>query len=348
MIFASDTWSGVSDEVMAAIAREARRGGPAYGSDPLTRAVERRFCEIFERDVAVYLVGSGTAANTLALSTYARPGGMVLCHREAHILVDEAGASELHGNRCLGLDGIAGKVTPETIGAALSKFSPDHVHAGQAVAVSITQLTELGAAYSPAEIAAIAALAHEHGLALHMDGARFAGAVAGLGVSPAEVTWKAGVDVLSFGGTKNGCLAAEAVVFFDPAKGRDLPYARQRLGHGFSKAWFIAAQFDAYLREDLWLNNARLANGAARRMAAAIKMSRIARLALEPDGNEVFVILSKEANERLKGAGVVYGPWSSATFPIGERPRSGELLVRFVTSFQTRASDVDRLTSLLR
>jgi len=348
MIFASDTWAGVSDKVMAALAAASRHGGPAYGGDQITRRVEARFNELFEREVTVFLVGTGTAANTLALAMCARPGGVILCHSEAHILVDEAGASEALGSRVLGIEGRHGKIAPEAIAAALERFQPDHVHTGQPVAVSITEVTELGAAYSPAEIAAIAAVAHGRGLPLHVDGARFAGALAALNVSPADLTWRAGVDMMSFGATKNGCLASEAVVFFDRARAADFVFARQRAGHGFSKAWFLAAQMEAYLADSLWLDNAHHANAMAARLADVIRKSGTARLALEPAANEVFVILPQALDGHLRAAGVVYGPWSAASFPPAERPRAGEVLVRMVTTFATTAAEIDRFAAVLR
>ena len=347
MIFASDTWSGASDKVIAALSDQARRGGPAYGSDPLTRRVEARFSELFEREVAVFLVGSGTAANTLALSTFARPGGVILCHREAHILVDETGGSELLGSRCQGLEGRGGKIAPDVVEQALARFSPDHVHGGRAVAVSVTNITELGLAYQPAEIAAISEVAKRHGLPLHLDGARFAGAVASLGRSPADITWRAGVDVMSFGGTKNGCIAAEAVVFFNPDQARDFPYARQRAGHGFAKGWFLSAQFDAYLDGGHWLDLARHANTMGARLGDAVRRSGSARLVLEPAANEVFAILPRSLDKRLRSAGAVYGPWSAASFPAAEQPGPDEVLVRFVATWQTKAEDVDRFAGLL-
>jgi threonine aldolase len=349
MIFASDNWAGASEKIVAALAEAARSGGPAYGGDKLTAAVEDRFSEIFEREVAVFLVASGTVANALALSAYARPGGVVLAHRDAHILVDEAGATELFsgGNKVVGLEGAAGKLTPETLFSALAHMPERVVHHGQPVAVSLTQITELGAAYKPEELAALARVARTRGLAVHMDGARFAGAVAGLGLSPAEITWRAGVDVLSFGGTKNGCIAAEAVVFFDPAHARDFPYARQRAGQGFSKNWFIASQFAAYLDEDHWLDLARHANRMAKRLAGAIAASRSARLALEPDANEIFAILKNPADVKLRDAGAVYYPWPADGLSEESRPGPDETMVRLVTSVQTTEAAVDRFAALL-
>lgn len=346
MRFASDNWAGASEPVLAALVAAARRGGPAYGEDELTRAVERRFAELFEREVAVFLVATGTAANALALAAWARPGGLVFCPREAHIAVDEVGAAEFFGGgiKLIGLDAVAGKLSPATLAAALDRVPAGAVHHGQPVAVSIAQLTELGAAYRPDEVAA---LAHGRGAALHMDGARFAAAVAGLGVAPAELTWRAGVDVLSFGGTKNGCVAAEAVVFFDPAQARDFGFARQRAGQGLSKAWFVAAQLGAYLEGDHWLELARHANRMAARLAASIRASSRARLCLEPAGNEVFAVLPAALDAALRAAGALYHPWSADGVPPEARPRDGERMVRLVTSFQTSEAEVERFGALV-
>jgi threonine aldolase len=230
MIFASDNWSGASPKIVAAVADAAKRGGPAYGNDPLTKAAERRFSEIFEREVAVFFVGTGTIANSLSLGHFARPGAMVLAHREAHILVDEPGSTELFGGgtRPVALDGAGGKLTAAAVVAGFERFPVGNTFHGNPVAVTVTQMSELGTVYHPEEVRAIADIAHARGAVLHMDGARFASAVASLGVAPADITWRAGVDVMSFGGTKNGCLAAEAVVFFDPAKAAGFGIARQR------------------------------------------------------------------------------------------------------------------------
>ena len=350
MQFASDNWAGASPKVIDALAAAAHAGGPAYGGDVITKSVERRFSELFEHDVAVFLVASGTFANALGISAYARPGGVVFCHREAHIQVDEAGATEFFGAglKIVTLDASAGKLAPATILEGLAQHPEGFLHHGQPVLVSITQITELGAAYRPDEIAAIGEAAKRRGCALHMDGARFANAVAALGVSPAEVTWRAGVDVLSFGGTKNGCLAAEAVIFFNQAHARDVGFARQRAGQGFSKNWFIAAQFAAYLDQDHWLDLARNANAMATCLAEVIDRSADARLAFKPDGNEIFAILTNQADAGLKAAGAAYHPWSVESLPVHQRPAASERLVRFVTSWRTTAADVDRFAEHLR
>jgi threonine aldolase len=348
MIFASDNWSGASDNVMAALTAAARTGGRAYGGDDLTRSLTERFSALFEREVAVFLVGTGTAANTLAIGNYARPGGVAFCHRHAHINVDEAGAAEaIGGLKLVAIDGRDGRYGAEALAATLARYPEGAIHYGQPVLASVSNITELGTAYQPEEIAAIATVAKGRGLAVHMDGARFAGAVASLGVAPADITWRAGVDVLSFGGTKNGCVAAEAVVFFDPAQARDFAYARQRVGHGFSKAWFIAAQFHAYLEGGHWLDLARHANAMGARLAKAIRQSNSVRLAAEPAANEIFAIMPKATEARLKAAGAAFNPWSPESLPEAERPGDDEVMVRLVTSFQTEAGAVDAFAGLL-
>jgi len=349
MIFASDNWAGASEPVIAALAAAARKGGPAYGADDITKAVEKRFADLFEHEVAVFLVASGTFANSLSLSAFARPGGIVYAHRDAHIAVDEAGATEFSGGglKIATLESDAGKISPVALAAALERFPGHGFHGGQPVALSVTQLTELGTAYTPAEVAALAKVAKGAGIAVHMDGARFANAIAGLGVSPAEMTWRAGVDVLSFGGTKNGCIAAEAVIFFDPKQAADAGYVRQRGGQGFSKNWFIAAQLAAYLDKDHWLELARHANAMAARLAEAIRRSKRLRLAFEPAGNEVFATMETGIDQKLRAAGARYYPWTPESLPVAERPGPGEILVRLLTSWQTTAAEIDRLGGLL-
>ncbi len=349
MIFASDNWAGASPKIIDALAKAAGSGHPAYGADDLTKAVERRFSELFEREVSVLLVGSGTVANALALSVYARPGGVVFCHNDAHIAVDEAGAVSFFGGgmTLTTLDGASGKLEPAAFAAALERIKIHVPHSGQAIAVSLSQLTELGALYAPGEVRAIADVAHGHGCAVHMDGARFANAVAALKCSPADITWRAGVDVLSFGGTKNGCLAAEAVVFFDDKPVADAIFQRQRAGQGYSKNWFIAAQLDAYLKDDHWLALAGHANAMAAQLAAAIERSGQGRPALEPGGNEIFAVLSKAADERLTAAGVVHYRWSAETLPENARPGPDEILVRLICSWQTTTDEIDRFAAVL-
>ena len=241
---------------------------------------------------------------------------------------------------------VALEAYPGLLARELKRFPPDFVHAGQPMAVSITQATEAGTLYSLDDIAAVSKVAKAHGLPLHMDGARFANALVALDCTPAEMTWKAGVDALSLGGTKNGCWCAEALVFFDPQAARDLPFIRKRAAQLFSKTRFIAAQFEAYLENGLWLETASHANAMAARLASAIDASGQMRLAWQPQANEVFAIVDKEKMERLQAAGAVFYPWNPPhgfEDSIGE----GETLTRLVTSFATTADEVEAFGRLI-
>lgn len=340
MNFASDNWAGAHPAIAGSLVEHAAGYAAAYGASDLDRAVERRFSELFERDVSVFFVSTGTAANSLGLSAVSRPGGVVFCHTDAHVTADEGGAPEfLSGQRLYAVEGGLGRIDPARLEAAVARYPTGFVHAGQPAAVTITQSTEIGTLYSLDEIEAIAQVARGRGLPLHMDGARFANAIAALGASPAEMTWKRGVDLLSFGGTKNGCWCAEALVFFDPDAASQFPYIRKRAAQLFSKSRFIAAQFDTYLRDGLWLDNARHANAMAARLAAAIEQSAHARLGWQPQANEVFAIVETARAERLQAAGARFYPWHP---PYGcpEDIRPGEALYRFVTSFATREDDI--------
>ncbi len=350
MFFASDNWAGAHPSVNAALARSAEGFASAYGTSDLDKAIESRFNELFEREVAVYFVGTGTAANSLALAALNRPGGVAFCHREAHMIEDECGAPEYFtgGARLHPVDGPLGRMDPALLARELKRFPPGFVHAGQPMAVSVTQATEIGTLYTPAQVSAIADVTRAHGLSLHMDGARFANALAALNVTPAEMTWKAGVDALSFGATKNGCWCAEALVFFDPQKARDLPFIRKRAAQLFSKSRFIAAQFDAYLTDGLWLELAAHANAMATRLAAVINAANSVRLAWQPEANEVFVIMEQSRMEALKAKGAVFYPWNP---PHGFEQEIGEseVLARFVTSFATTPDHIASFeTALMR
>ncbi len=307
------------------------------------KSVNRRFCEIFERDVAVFFVATGTAANSLALSAYAKPGGAVFCHAEAHVQLDECSAPEFFssGAKLVPLEGARGKFSAETLRQALEKMPEGNVQHGQPAAVTISQASESGTVYLPDEIRALKDIAASRGLPLHMDGARFANALVHLDVTPAEMTWKAGVDVLSFGGTKNGCWCAEAVVFFDKKSADSFGYLRKRGGQLLSKSRFAAAQFEGYFENGHWLDLARHANAMAARLADGVTVSDSARLAWVPQANEVFAILPVERIAALRAAGAVFYEWPAADL------EKDEALVRLVTSFQTTAEEVDGFLALI-
>lgn len=343
MNFASDNTAGASGPVLDAIVRANGGPSPAYGTDPLTRAVERRLAETFERDdLAVMLVATGTAANALALAAAVPPFGLCLCHEEAHVMEDECGAPEFytHGAKLAGIPGTAGRIAPDALDAHLSGL-PRHVKQMPARALTLSQVTEAGTLYRLDEIAALSGIAHRHGLAVHMDGARFGNAVAALGCTPAQMTWQAGIDILSFGATKGGCLAAEAIVVFRADLAETLEFRRKRAGHTLSKGRLLAAQLDAYLADDHWLANARQANAMAARLASGLAALPGVRLPWPVEANEVFPILSRALDARLREAGAVYHPWSTRSLPVGERIGPDEVMARLVTSFATQAGEVD-------
>lgn len=348
MNFASDNWAGAHPAIAQRLLEEAAGFSAPYGASELDHKIEQRFNELFEREVAVYFVSTGTAANSLALAAVNRPGGVSFCHREAHMLEDECGAPEFftHGARLAPVDGENGKIDPENLKAEIKRFPPNFVHAGQPMAISITQATEIGTLYQPDEIAAIAGIAQEKALPLHMDGARLANALVALDLTPAEMTWKQGVDIVSFGATKNGCWCAEALVFMNPAQSGDLPFIRKRAAQLFSKSRFIACQFDAYLHDNLWLELARHANAAARRLQNGIVHSKTARLAWHAEANEVFCVLEKTLADQLRSQGAVFYQWNPPRSKPGLLDEH-EVLIRLVTGFATEAEQVDRFLELL-
>ena len=331
MHFASDNTAGISPEILAALAAANDGAVGSYGADPITARLEAKLAQLFEHEVAVFPVATGTAANALALAAVTPPWGAVLCHPLAHIACDEANAPEFYtgGAKLVPVPGADGKLAVADL-AALLPGDLGNVHHAQPAAISLTQATECGTVYRPAEIAGISALAHRHGLAVHMDGARFANALVHVGASPADLTWRAGVDVLSFGATKNGALGAEAIVFFDPARARDLPFRRKRAGHLFSKMRFLSAQLEAYVTDDLWLRNGRHANAAAARLAKGLTALPGVRLRHPVEANELFVELPETVISGLSAAGAQFFRWEGPT----------STCIRLVTAWNTREADV--------
>ena len=347
MNFASDNTAGAPPAILDAIARANRGFALGYGNDDLTRAVERRVGETFERDAAVFLVPTGTAANALALAHVAPPWGAVLCHSRAHIATDECGAPEFFGGglKLIGLPGEGCKLAADTVRAAIARHSGHRPHFAQPAALSLSQVSEAGTIYSLAELESLADLAHAHGLSVHMDGARFVNALVRLGASPAAMSWQAGVDVLSFGATKGGALAAEAVVIFDRAKADAMHERRKRAGHLVSKHRFLAAQFDAFLSHGNWLAWARHANAMADRLAEKLSAGGLAPV-WPVEGNLVFVVLPQAADARLRAAGASYYARDGEDLPNGIVIKPGDALVRLVTSFATTDTEVDRFAEL--
>ncbi|AWK89064.1 threonine aldolase family protein [Azospirillum thermophilum] len=335
--FRSDNVAGAAPEVMTALTAASTGFASPYGNDPWTERLNKRLCALFETEVAVFPVATGTAANALALSAVVPPFGAVYCHEEAHIHVDECGAPEFYtgGAKLVTLPGANGKLTPDAVLNALKTAQFGVVHRMQPSALSLTQATEAGTVYRPEEVAALVDVAHDHGMAVHMDGARFANAVARLGCAPADLTWKAGVDVLTLGGTKGGCLAAEAVIFFNPAQAEDFGYGRKRGGHLVSKGRFLSAQLDAWLEDGLWLRLAGHANAMADRLAAGLSALPGATIAYPVEANEVFIRLPETVIVALEAAGFSFYRWDGG-------------LIRLVTSFDTPAWAVDAFVKIAK
>jgi len=349
MQFASDNSSGAHPAVIDAIIRVNEGFTPSYGADPVMDRVRERIRDVFEApDAAVYLVATGTAANAVSLSVVCPPWSAVYCHRHSHIMEDECGAPEFYtgGAKLVPVYGEAAKMDPvclsETLGAAVHVG----VHNVQRGAVSITNVTEMGAVYGPDEVAGLCAIAREWNLPCHMDGARLANALAATDCSPAEMTWKAGIDVLSLGGTKNGLIGAEAVVIFDPGKSWEFELRRKRGGHLFSKHRYLSAQMQAYLEDGLWLRLARTANAAGARLARGIDAIDGASLVGPADANMVFAVLPRSAHRRALDAGAVYYPWPGPWQEDG--PDDQPLCARMVCSWCTSDAEVDRLLAAFR
>jgi threonine aldolase len=337
MNFASDNTAPISPEILAALSAANTGHVPSYGADPWTARLKDRAKAIFDKaDLAIYPVGTGTAANALALATLTSSYAAVICHDEAHIATDECGAPEFYmgGAKLVTVPAPDGRIIPAQIEAAVARAVDGGVHHVLPEMVSITQATEWGTVYEPEDVAAISAICRKHGLKLHMDGARFANALAHLGCNAADITWRAGVDVLSFGATKNGALAAEAVIFFNPTDAAGFERRRKRAGQLWSKMRFLSAQLCAYLEDNLWLRNAAHANNMAQQLSHGLATMPGVRLMHPVHANELFVAMPDVLLAALEGAGAHFYRW--VPVPGFDLP-----VVRLVTSFATTATEVD-------
>jgi threonine aldolase len=334
--FGSDNYAGICPEAWRALEAANRGHAPGYGADPWTRAATEAIQRTFESDCDVYFVFNGTAANSLALAALCRNTDAIVCHAMAHVNVDECGAPEFMsgGARLLPVDAPLAKLTPESITA--KAVTPHDEHSSRPRAVSLTQATELGTVYTLREVAALCDVAHAKGMRVQMDGARFANAVASLGCTPAEASWRAGVDVLCLGGTKNGLPAGEAILFFDRALADEFARRRKQAGQLASKMRFVAAPWLGVLEDGAWLAHAAHANAMARRLADGLAQITEARLLAPVDANGVFVDLPKPAIDALHAKG-----WHFYAF-------IGETGVRLMCAWDTSADAVDRFVDDVR
>lgn len=344
MNFASDNAYTAHPAVLAGLSDCNSGAVMGYGADPVTARAEAALREVLQApDAVIRFVATGTAANALVCAQLAPSYGRIYCHQDAHIETSECAAPEFfsHGAKLIILPGTAGKLTPDVLAAAIRRGAGGGLTDGKNAMVSITNVTEWGMRYSVAEVAALAQVAHGGGLPLHMDGARFANAVAGANVTAAEMTWRAGVDALCFGGTKNGAMAAEAVVFFDPARAEGFDYRRKQSGHVFSKQRYLAAQMLALATDGLWLQLAALANAKAARLAGGI-VAAGGQLLVPTQSNAVFATIPVGAHRRARAAGAIYHLW-----PDKSAQALDPVPIRLVTAWDTPDEDIETFLGLL-
>ncbi|WP_226782119.1 threonine aldolase family protein [Oceaniglobus trochenteri] len=340
MHFASDNTGPAHPRVMQALMDANTGYAPGYGTDPIMDEVRAQVRDLFEApEAAVYLVATGTAANALLLGTMTRPWETIFCARAAHADVDECGAPEFFtgGAKLSTVETTEGKMTPAALSQAIARHPRGVVHGVQPGPVTITQITEFGTLHSVAEVTALCDVARANGLGVHMDGARFANAVAALNCSPADMTWRAGVDTLSFGGTKNGLLGVEAAVIFDPELAWEFELRRKRGAQLFSKHRYLSAQMRAYLADDLWLETARAANANAARLAQGLRAAGIAPSYPVP-GNMIFADLPAATHARLQEAGAEY---------FASETGDGTFAARLVCDWSIGQDQIDRFIALL-
>jgi threonine aldolase len=344
MNFRSDNEAPAAPAIMEAILEANQGTAWAYAEDRWSEQLDAAFSELFDTRTTVLPVSTGTVANSIALAAVTPPWGSVFCHRNAHILTDECGAPEFYGNglRLVPVDGPDGKFTGDSLQRAIRSGEGHGVHSYQAAAVSLTQSTESGTVYQPAEIESLCAMAGQYGLVTHLDGARFANAVAALGCHPGDVSWRAGIRLLSFGASKNGCMAAEALLIFEDANSGDpglkdrAERLRKRSGHLLSKMRYVSAQLLAYTRDGLWLDMARHANAQAAQFAHAVADHPEAELEYTVEANEVFVRWTAEGFRRLEDAGIQFLIWPGR-----------DDLARFVFSHSTQPAETAALCQAL-
>jgi threonine aldolase len=349
MNFGSDNESGACQQVIETLLEANHGFAHGYGDDDWTGQAQAELRRIFDCDLQAWFVATGTASNCLALASLTRPWEKVLCHDSAHLVIDESTAPEFFtgGARMVPISRGAGKLTADHVEHYLEDAGTDLPHHAQARVVSITQANELGLVYSPREIQSISRVCKQHGLKLHMDGARFSNAVVSQACTPAELTWKSGVDVLSLGATKCGALCAEAVIFFDASLSKEFIHHRKRSGHLLSKGRLFGAQMTGWLRDDHWLELARNANTQAAGLADSMSAIDGVRIVWPTEGNQVFATMPEKLADELRNAGAEFYEWYPASLPIDFEHAASDVFVRLVTSFSTRDEDRDEFIALM-
>ena len=343
MYFASDNAGPVHPKIQDALVKANTGYALGYGGDDITKNAQKMVRDLFEApDAAVHFVATGTAANALALATLSNPWETIFCARHAHIQMDECGAPEFYSGAKLTTIGHGDKIDPALLENRITALKAGGVHGAQPGPLSITQVTEYGQLYTLTEIKALTEIAHHHGCQTHLDGARFANACAALAVTPAEMTWRIGVDAVSFGGTKNGCMGVEAVVIFDPQKAWEFELRRKRGGHLFSKLRYLSAQMEAYLTDGLWLKTARQSNANCARLAAGLTQAGIA-LDYTPQANMIFCKMPRSLHRKLHDAGAIYYLLEGDL----DGPEDELLPARLVCDWSISADHIDQFVGLL-
>jgi threonine aldolase len=350
MYFGSDNQTGASSQVLAMLTQANSGYTHGYGDDQWTNQAVEALKTLFECDLEAYFVATGTAANSLALSCMVKPWESVLCHDSAHIILDESTAPELFtgGARMRSISQGEGKMSPKHLQDYLQTIGTDYPHNVRAAALSITQASESGLVYTPEQVSALSRMAKDNGLSVHMDGARFANAVASQQCTPAELSWKAGVDVLCLGATKCGALCAEVVIFFNKELADTFTHRRKRGGHLLSKGRLFGAQMVGWLKDDHWLDLAQYANTQATQLAKQIATFDRLQLVWPVESNELFVIMPKGLAEHLQAAGAEFYDWYVDTLPPNITINENEIFARLVTSFITQDAQCEDFCELIR
>ncbi len=331
MNFTSDNVTPAHPKILEAILKANQGYEPAYGADGYSHHLQKRLSDIFETEVSAFLTTTGTASNCLALSSMVKPYEAIYCSKEAHIATDEGNAPAFFtsGAKLVLCDGADGKIDPLFLENKIIETVEKKAFAPKPGCISMTQSTELGTVYTLNELSAISEIARHFKLPVHMDGARFANSLVSLSCSPAELTWKQGIDILSFGATKNGTVCAEAVIIFNPKMAENFDYLHKRAGQTLSKARFFSCQILEYLEDDLWLKNASHANAMAQKLAHILTKNQV-KILNPVDANELFFTLSSDVETQLRNQGCKFYKWHST-----------ENVYRFVTSFYTTDQDID-------
>lgn len=350
MNFGSDNQSGVSPEVLQGLITASSGNAASYAGDDWTRAAVQKLSDVFETELDAFFVPTGTAANCLALSAMVAPWHSVLCHSQAHIAVDELSGPELFtaGARLVLMGADGGKLSTEILESTLSRLPSDRPHNQIPGALSLTQCSESGMVYSVVEVTALSSVAHKAGMHVHMDGARFANALVTLGCSPADVTWRAGVDVLCLGASKNGALALETVIFFNRSLAQDFDLRRKRSGHLVSKGRLFGAQMCAWLQDGHWLTLASKANAAASQLKGVLTKYPGIQIAWPVEANEIFAVVPNALFDFLKTKGVRLSDWYPNSMPKSLVIEHDHMPVRFVTSFSTQSSEIENVDLLFQ